>query len=108
MLTEEQHPYDPAWLRQQHAAGQVFDRQQVIELLLAYQALEAKHSQATHALVCAAARILSPDVLRALDSLEEQSGRTLGRRALSRAIAKAEENLKLLAISVRQLADALR
>lgn len=59
------------------------------------------------ALVNLAAKCLSPDPLRALWRLEEESGRTLGRRALSSAVAEADENLRQMAIALRGVADAL-
>ena len=58
-------------------------------------------------LVNLAAKCVSPDPLRTLWRLEEESGRTLGRRALSRALAEADENLRQIAIALRGVADAL-
>ena len=58
-------------------------------------------------LVNLAAKCLHPDMMRGLWRLEEESGRTLGRRALSAALADADENLRLLAIELRRVSDAL-
>lgn len=38
-------PYDPAWLRQQRDAHQVFTRDKVIELLAQYELLKAEREQ---------------------------------------------------------------
>ena len=58
-------------------------------------------------LVNLAAKLMHPDTLRRLWHLEEESGRTLGRRALSAALEDADENLKLAAIEMRRAVDAL-
>jgi hypothetical protein len=54
-----------------------------------------------------AAKLIAPDTLRELWRLEEESGRTLGRRALSAALEHADENLKLAAIELAKVARAL-
>ena len=58
-------------------------------------------------LVDLADKCLHPDMMRALWRLEEESGRTLGRRALSSALESSAENLRLMAIELRRVADAL-
>ena len=58
-------------------------------------------------LVDLADKCLHPDMMRALWRLEEKSGRTLGRRALSSALESSAENLRLMAIELRRVADAL-
>ena len=58
-------------------------------------------------LVNLADKCLHPDMMRALWRLEEESGRTLGRRALSSALESSAENLRLMAIELRRVADAL-
>jgi len=72
----------------------------------AWQAARPKQSEVGR-LVNLSAKLLHPDTLRKLWRLEEESGRTLGRRALSAALEDADEKLKLLAIELRRVADAL-
>jgi hypothetical protein len=72
----------------------------------AWQAARPKRSD-VGTLVNLAAKLISPDTLRKLWQLEEEAGRTLGRRALSAALAHADENLKLVAIELDRIARAL-
>ena len=58
-------------------------------------------------LVNVAAVLTSPTPMRKLWQLEEEAGRTLGRRALSDALADSDERLKTLAIELAALARAL-
>jgi len=72
----------------------------------AWQAARPKRSD-VGTLVNLAAKLIHPDMLRKLWRLEEESGRTLGRRALSAALEHADENLKLTAIKLARVARAL-
>ncbi len=58
-------------------------------------------------LVNVAAVLTSPTPMRKLWHLEEEAGRTLGRRALSDALADSYARLKTLAIELAALARAL-
>ncbi len=72
----------------------------------AWQAARPKRSDVGR-LVNLAAKLIATDTLRKLWHLEEESGRTLGRRALSDALADADEKLKLAAIELARVARAL-
>jgi hypothetical protein len=72
----------------------------------AWQAARPKRTDVSQ-LVKLSAKLIHPDTLRKLSRLEEESGRTLGRRALSDALAAADENLKLMAIELARVAYAL-
>ena len=72
----------------------------------AWQAARPKRADVGR-LVNLAAKLMHPDTLRKLWHLEEESGRTLGRRALSAALADADENMKLAAIELARVARAL-
>ena len=72
----------------------------------AWQAARPKRA-AVGRLVNVAAALTSPTPMRKLWQLEEESGRTLGRRALSDALADSDERLKALAIELAALARAL-
>lgn len=96
--------YHPAKLaRQEHgcyldlSAGMAWD---------AWQAARPKRA-AVGRLVNLAALLTSPTPMRKLWQLEEEAGRTLGRRALSDSLADSDERLKTLAIELAALAQAL-
>ena len=72
----------------------------------AWQAARPKRADVGR-LVNLAAKLIATDTLRKLWHLEEESGRTLGRRALSDALADADEKLKLAAIELARVARAL-
>ena len=76
---------------------------------LAWQVWQAARPQraAVGRLVNVAAVLTSPSPMRKLWQLEEEAGRTLGRRALSDALADSDERLKALAIELAALARAL-
>ena len=58
-------------------------------------------------LVNMAAVLTSPTLIRELWRLEEKAGRTLGRRALSKALADADTRLKTLAVELAALARVI-
>jgi hypothetical protein len=72
----------------------------------AWQAARPKRAD-VQSLVNLSAKLIDPDTLRKLWQLEEASGRTLGRRALSAALEHAAENLRLAAIELARVARAL-
>ena len=73
---------------------------------VAWQMARPKRSD-VGALVNLAAKLIAPDTLRQLWRLNENSGRTLSRRALSAALDDANENLKLASITLARIARAL-
>lgn len=99
---------DPEW----HAFGDQseFDRPYyhgaTCAAWAAWQAARPKRA-AVGRLVNMASVLTGPDPMRKLWQLEEEAGRTLGRRALSDAMADSDERLKTIAIELAALARAL-
>ena len=96
--------YHPATLARQEAgcylnrdAGLAWD---------AWQAARPRRATVGR-LVNVAAMLTSPHPLRGLWRLEEEAGRTLGRRALSQALEAADQELKRVARELAELARAL-
>lgn len=58
-------------------------------------------------LVTLAAKMVRCEPLSSLSELEARAGKTMSRRALSVALDEAEEELKVIAIEMRRVADAL-